>query len=204
MRSILFVLILTLPAFSQETVDLTTVDRIKAEAFDHSKVMDHLYQLAEVHGPRLTWSSGFMEAANWAVTEMKEMGLQNVHTENWEAGRPQLDAAGILGRVAQATLSADDGRTAGVERIDQWGDLRRTYDGAIFRVLSRRSEETRLSLKGLPGEVDRQTAGKNHPVECASHTNVRGTASIPPLHRGRASPIWRTRRSPPPSSPPKR
>ncbi len=88
MRSILFVLILTLPAFSQETVDLTTVDRIKAEAFDHSKVMDHLYQLAEVHGPRLTWSSGFMEAANWAVTEMKEMGLQNVHTENWKpAGR---------------------------------------------------------------------------------------------------------------------
>ena len=88
MRTVLVALLLTIPAVSQDTVDLETVDRIKTEAFDHSKVMDHLYQLAEVHGPRLSWSAGFFDAVNWAVTELKEMGLANVHTEKWTpAGR---------------------------------------------------------------------------------------------------------------------
>ena len=64
------------------------VDRIKTEAFDHSKVMDHLYQITEVHGPRLTWSSGFEDAANWAAANLKQMGLENVHFEKWApAGR---------------------------------------------------------------------------------------------------------------------
>jgi carboxypeptidase Q len=88
MRFALLPFLLALPVLCQENVDLATVDRIKTEAFDHSKVMDHLYQLSEVHGPRLTWSAGFMDAANWAVGALKEMGLRNVHTESWKpAGR---------------------------------------------------------------------------------------------------------------------
>jgi carboxypeptidase Q len=65
---------------------LGVVDRIKTEAFDHSKVMDHLYQISEVHGPRLTWSSGYADAANWASSELKRMGLENVHLEKWAPG----------------------------------------------------------------------------------------------------------------------
>jgi len=81
-------LLLTLPAWTQERVDLGLVDRIKTEAFDHSKVMDHLYQITEVHGPRLTWSSGYQDAANWAAAELKRMGIENVHMEKWApAGR---------------------------------------------------------------------------------------------------------------------
>ncbi len=86
MRLATLLLLFALPGLAQERADLGVVDRIKTEAFDHSKVMDHLYQMTEVHGPRLTWSSGFQDAANWAVAELKGMGLENVHLEKWAPG----------------------------------------------------------------------------------------------------------------------
>ena len=36
-----------------EEVDLAVVHRIKNEAFRNSAVMDHMFQLSDVHGPRL-------------------------------------------------------------------------------------------------------------------------------------------------------
>jgi carboxypeptidase Q len=44
---------------SQEPVDLAVIDRIKDEAFARSEVMDHLRNLTDVHGPRLTGSPLF-------------------------------------------------------------------------------------------------------------------------------------------------
>ena len=72
-----------LPLAAQDTVDLGIVDRIKTEAFDHSKVMDHLYYLTDVYGPRLTGSPEFGEAAQWAMDRLKGYGVVNVHTESW-------------------------------------------------------------------------------------------------------------------------
>jgi carboxypeptidase Q len=86
MRIAGLVVLFALPGLAQERVDLEVVNRIKTEAFDHSKVMDHLYQMTEVHGPRLTWSSGFQDAAGWAAAELKGMGIQNVHFEKWAPG----------------------------------------------------------------------------------------------------------------------
>lgn len=88
MRTLPLLLTLALPLLAQDHPDLGVLDRIKAEAFDRSQVMDHLYQIAEAHGPRLTWSSGFTDAANWAASELQRMGLENVHMEKWmPAGR---------------------------------------------------------------------------------------------------------------------
>ena len=79
--------ILTLPAFApsfaQDRPDLSVIDRIKTEAFDRSKVMDTLYQITEVRGPRLTASPQFDNAAAWTVSQLREYGLQNVHLEKW-------------------------------------------------------------------------------------------------------------------------
>jgi hypothetical protein len=68
---------------SQEAVDLGTVDRIKAEAFQRSEVMEHLRNLTDVHGPRLTGSPQFEEAAKWAVEQLTAYGVGNVHLERW-------------------------------------------------------------------------------------------------------------------------
>jgi hypothetical protein len=72
-----------IPAVSQERVDLGIVDRIKAEAFERSKVMETLRNLSDVHGPRLTGSPGFEDAARWAMGELNGYGLDKVHLEEW-------------------------------------------------------------------------------------------------------------------------
>jgi carboxypeptidase Q len=83
MRIAPFLALIPALVLAQEPVELGVVDRIKTEAFDHSKVMDHLYNLTEVYGPRLTGSPGFDEAANWTSSRLKEFGLENVHFEKW-------------------------------------------------------------------------------------------------------------------------
>lgn len=83
MRHLALVFLALAPLVAQDHVDLGVVDRIKAEAFDHSKVMDHLYYLTDVYGGRLTASPEFEQAANWASSRLKEYGVANVHTERW-------------------------------------------------------------------------------------------------------------------------
>lgn len=83
MRKAAFLLVLSLPSFGQDRVDLGIVDRIKAEAFERSKVMETLRSLSDVHGPRLTGSPEFEDAAKWAMSELNGYGLAAVHTEKW-------------------------------------------------------------------------------------------------------------------------
>ena len=69
--------------YSQEPIDLTVVQRIKAEAFENSKVMEHEFYLTDVYGPRLTNSPGFKAAADWVVKRLQGYGLTNVQEEPW-------------------------------------------------------------------------------------------------------------------------
>jgi len=71
------------PIAAEEKVDLATVHRIKDEAFSDSKVMDHLFYLTDVNGPRLTNSPGQRAAANWAVKSLKSWGIENARLEKW-------------------------------------------------------------------------------------------------------------------------
>ncbi|MGD0364863.1 MAG: M20/M25/M40 family metallo-hydrolase [Bryobacteraceae bacterium] len=68
---------------AHEKVDLYTVNRIKAEEFQNSKVMDNAFYLSDVYGPRLTGSPGLKAAAEWAVHRMTEWGLANSTMEKW-------------------------------------------------------------------------------------------------------------------------
>jgi carboxypeptidase Q len=77
------VLCSTTVVITQDRVDLGVVDRIKDEAFARSEVMDHLRNLTDVHGPRLTGSPEFEEAAKWTVERLTKYGLSNVGIERW-------------------------------------------------------------------------------------------------------------------------
>lgn len=68
---------------AQEKVDLAVIQRIKTEAFQNSKVMDHLFWISDVYGPRLTGSPGFTAAANWTVQRLKEYGIEDAATHPW-------------------------------------------------------------------------------------------------------------------------
>jgi hypothetical protein len=66
-----------------DKVDLDALTQIKREAFQHSQVMENLYYLSEVYGPRINNSRNHRAAAEWAMQQMKTWGLQNVHLEKW-------------------------------------------------------------------------------------------------------------------------
>src|SRR4051812_2599276 len=68
---------------AEEPVDLTALTRIKAEAFQNSQVMEHLFYLSDVYGPRLTNSPGHRAAAEWVMKRLRGYGLQNVKAEKW-------------------------------------------------------------------------------------------------------------------------
>ena len=73
---------LPLLLLAEEKVDLSIVHRIRAEAFESSKVMEHMFYLADVHGPRLTNSPGYRSAADWVVKQMKEYSIP-ARLEKW-------------------------------------------------------------------------------------------------------------------------
>ncbi|HYW46592.1 MAG TPA: hypothetical protein VE959_27245, partial [Bryobacteraceae bacterium] len=75
---------LWLDAVGPEKLDLGVLHRIKNEAFgNNSKVMDTVFYLTDVYGPRLTGSPNFKSAGEWAVKKMNEWGLANAKMEAW-------------------------------------------------------------------------------------------------------------------------
>ncbi|MBM3726008.1 MAG: M20/M25/M40 family metallo-hydrolase [Acidobacteria bacterium] len=71
------------PLAAEERVHLDVVNRIKNEAFQNSKVMDHMFQLTDVNGPRLTGSPGYRRAAEWVVKRLTEAGVSGARLEKW-------------------------------------------------------------------------------------------------------------------------
>ena len=53
-------------AAPQAAIDPPTLGRITAEATQNSRVMEHLFYLADVYGPRLIGSPGFSASGEWA------------------------------------------------------------------------------------------------------------------------------------------
>jgi len=90
MRKITGILLIVLACFSlsfkgdnEEKVDLVTIDKIKDEGMNNSKVMETLFELTDVNGPRLTGSPGMKNAENWAKRKLAGWGLDNASIETW-------------------------------------------------------------------------------------------------------------------------
>lgn len=69
-----------------DTVDTATLAQIKHAAFDDSHVMENLFYLSEVYGPRVNNSANHRAAAEWAMKQMREWGMKNVHLEPFAFG----------------------------------------------------------------------------------------------------------------------
>jgi len=68
--------------------NLSMIQKIRQEGFNHSQVMDLAFFLTEVSGPRLNNSPGFRRAANYTKNKFAEWGLSNARLEPWgEWGR---------------------------------------------------------------------------------------------------------------------
>jgi hypothetical protein len=74
-----------LNAFAQtEKVDTVMVAKIKKEGLEKSQVMEIASQLTDIHGPRLTNSPGYQNAANYAKNTLQSWGLSNVRFDTWD------------------------------------------------------------------------------------------------------------------------
>ncbi len=71
-------------AGAEEEVDLATIHRIKKEAYGRSKVMDTLFHLTDVHGPRLAGSPAYRKSAEWAVERLEDWGADRAGIEEWD------------------------------------------------------------------------------------------------------------------------
>lgn len=78
----LVTLLLSASVIGEEAVDLNVVHRIRQEALQNSQVMEHLFYLTDVHGPRLTNAPGFFAAADWVVKQLKQWGI-GAQQEEW-------------------------------------------------------------------------------------------------------------------------
>jgi carboxypeptidase Q len=72
-----------LRAQSTETLDTVTLNRIRQEGFQHSRIPWIAHQLTDVAGPRLTNSPGWHHAAEWVVQTLRDWGLSNPAIEPW-------------------------------------------------------------------------------------------------------------------------
>jgi hypothetical protein len=70
---------------ASERIDYDALNKIKQQGLNaaNSQVMDVASWLTDVHGPRLTGSTGTRQAGEWAAEKMKAWGLQNVTLEPW-------------------------------------------------------------------------------------------------------------------------
>src|SRR6202000_590054 len=75
-------------AHAQSAGDPDINKKIRAEENDHSQILHTMHFLADVYGPRLTGSPNHKAAADWALKQMKEWGLENGHLEPWDFGHP--------------------------------------------------------------------------------------------------------------------
>jgi carboxypeptidase Q len=66
-----------------EKPDLDAIKKIMVEGLENSKVMENAFYLTDVSGPRLTNSPGYKRAADWAVQQLKKIGVENARLEAW-------------------------------------------------------------------------------------------------------------------------
>ena len=88
MKKILLLVLSVAPLFlfaqKAEKIDTAIISKIKSEGLNHSKVMDVLSMLTDVHGPRLTNSPQHKKAAEYAKSTLDSWGLQNVVIDQWD------------------------------------------------------------------------------------------------------------------------
>jgi hypothetical protein len=62
-------------------VDLSVIEKIKAESLNNSQVMGHAFYLTDMYGPRLTGSRNFRLAGDWVASRLRDLGVENVVQE---------------------------------------------------------------------------------------------------------------------------
>jgi carboxypeptidase Q len=161
----------------QNEKHLAVLHGIKVEAFERSRVMDHLAKLADLYGPRLTASPEWEQAAQWAMSQLTSWGVANVHEEKWGPfGRSwsiesytldmvtprysHLVAAPLAWSSSSQATQTGEVFYAPLE-LEHWYDVKKSRE-----ALARYEEQWRGKLKGkiVLGNHAKQPKPSTHPL----------------------------------------
>ena len=81
-------LLLTIAPLGGEPANDEINGRIRKEGRENSQILRTMHYLTDVYGPRLTDSPNHKAAAEWAIKQMSEWGLENGRLEPWDFGHP--------------------------------------------------------------------------------------------------------------------
>ena len=104
---------------------LDVVHRIKTEAFDNSKVMEHLSYLTDLYGPRLTGSPEFHQAADLGDVAAERIRHRKRTRRKVGTLWQKLVAAELHTRNDHAPLFAFGRRSVGLECSNERRSVRR-------------------------------------------------------------------------------
>ena len=182
MKRTLVLVLLTFCAFplfaqerAQEPVDLSMMTRIRDEGLHRSQVMDTLYHLTDVIGPRLTGSPQLKAANDWTRDRFAAWGLANAHLEGYPFGRGWSFSSCQVRMVAPRTavlLALPKAWTPGTD-----GPIR----GAVMRIKA----ETPQDLDAYRGKVPARSSSSTTPAsssrpERRRRRSTRGPSSDEP------------------------
>lgn len=139
-------------ALAQEPVNLRAVHEIKNEALENSKVMDHVFYMTDVHGPRITNSPGHRAAAEWAIKRLTEYGLVNARLEPFKAFGRSWNYTRYEGHMTAPTYSP----LIGYPMAWSEGTNGPVKGEAVLAVLQKKSdlEKFKGKLKGKIALID--------------------------------------------------
>jgi Zn-dependent M28 family amino/carboxypeptidase len=163
--------LLLLSAFSAFVPRLTSAQQAAAPAFDDGtgkaltaiagaatmqpRAFDYLTQVSDDIGARVTGSPEAARAVDWGVATMKEIGLDNVHTETWKIShgwtrgsaeaeliapirrRLMVDALGWVGSTAPGGVEADVVAVNANQLSDELKNNSANWRGKILLVVQR-------------------------------------------------------------------
>jgi len=172
--------------YADEQVDEAVVARIKAEAFQHSRIMETLTELTDVYGARLRGSPAYAAAADWVKQRLSDWGFERVTFEpggftgpGWRVRRfsVEMTEPQYLHAIAQplAWSPGTNGRVSGtpvlveVSKPADFDKYRGRLKGAVV-------------LNGRPGTAP-ATAFTASATRYTDDELARGTAAIDPTQK---------------------
>ncbi len=176
--------------YREERVDLHTLVLIKSEGFNNSKVMETLFEMTDVNGPRLTGSTGMRNAEKWAKAKLESWGLANAGIEQWggfgKGWEINKSYVAMTAPYYQALIAVPKAWTPGTNgpvsgnaifvKIDSMGDMAK-YAGKLrgkVIIMSGMNSEAKLNFNG---DAKRLTDSELYKMEFDPHIDE-GTTNL--------------------------
>ncbi len=193
-------------AVSTETRDAAR--QIIGDSILNGKAYEYDGHLADMIGPRLTGSSNYMSAAEWAVQQFKELGLSNVHTEEWTIPATWVPLAPATGQIEKPVVhqlhiysvgwspsTPPQGVKGEVVYVTSLGDAQKTQIAGKIALVDSSSYGEKPTISSVYQGLDRLhsflpvailTTGIANGGESLSATGLGGTvSSVPEAQIGR-------------------